>query len=75
MKYNISNNYVNKVNSIAIDVCLNNGENKIFKLKLKDGIALPDTTNLYFDYYNQIVKLEISYSEFEFLIIDNSELI
>ena len=71
MKYNISNNYVNKVNSIAIDVCLNNGENKIFKLKLKDGIVLPNITNLYFDYYNQIVKLEISYSEFEFLIIDN----
>ena len=71
MKYNTSNNYVNKVNSITIDVCLNNGENKLFKLKLKDGIMLPNTTNLYFDYYNQIVKLEISYSEFEFLIIDN----
>lgn len=71
MKYNVSNNYVNKINSITIDANLNNGENKIFKLKLKDGIVLPDTTNLYFDYYNQIVKLEISYSEFEFLIIDN----
>lgn len=71
MKYNTSNNYVNKVNSIVIDVCLNNGENKLFKLKLKDGIVLPDTTNLYFDYINQIATLVISYSEFEFLIIDN----
>ena len=71
MKYNTSNNYVNKVNSITIDACLNNGENKLFKLKLKDGIVLPDTTNLYFDYINQIATLVISYSEFEFQIIDN----
>lgn len=71
MKYNISNNYVNKVNSITIDVCLNNGENKLYKLKLKDRIILPDTTNLYFDYINQIATLVIGYSEFEFLIIDN----